>query len=202
MFPFVAEAGEFEAARELVLREMRARDRRSATRVPAELKVGAMLETPSLAFAPDRFFELTDFISVGGNDLKQFFFAADRENELVRRRYDMLSDELPLLPRADRRGAAPRTAPRSPSAARMPGGRSRRWRSPRSASAASRCARPRSGRSRRCCGKVDARRRARRHRLGDRRRRANRAAGDRGLPDRGRTGALSDWPAVREPCQA
>ena len=47
-----------------------------------------MLETPSLAFAPDRFFELTDFISIGGNDLKQFFFAADRENELVRRRYD------------------------------------------------------------------------------------------------------------------
>jgi hypothetical protein len=27
---------------------------------------------------------------VGGNDLKQFFFAADRENERVRRRYDML----------------------------------------------------------------------------------------------------------------
>ena len=33
----------------------------------------------------------TDFVSIGGNDLKQFFFAADRENELVRRRYDMLS---------------------------------------------------------------------------------------------------------------
>jgi phosphotransferase system enzyme I (PtsP) len=27
---------------------------------------------------------------VGGNDLKQFFFAADRENERVRRRYDTL----------------------------------------------------------------------------------------------------------------
>ena len=50
-----------------------------------------MLETPSLAYASDRFFGLTDFISVGGNDLKQFFFAADRENERVRRRYDMLS---------------------------------------------------------------------------------------------------------------
>ena len=29
---------------------------------------------------------------VGGNDLKQFFFAADRENEKVRKRYDMLSN--------------------------------------------------------------------------------------------------------------
>jgi phosphotransferase system, enzyme I, PtsP len=49
------------------------------------------METPSLAYAPKSFFELTDFISVGGNDLKQFFFAADRENELVRRRYDTLN---------------------------------------------------------------------------------------------------------------
>lgn len=50
-----------------------------------------MMETPSLAYAPKAFYELTDFISVGGNDLKQFFFAADRENELVRRRYDTLN---------------------------------------------------------------------------------------------------------------
>ncbi len=31
------------------------------------------------------------FISIGGNDLKQFFFAADRENERVRKRYDTLN---------------------------------------------------------------------------------------------------------------
>jgi phosphotransferase system enzyme I (PtsP) len=90
MFPFVAEAEEFEAGRELVLGEF-AREQSLGRRVPASLRIGAMLETPSLAFAPERFFRLADFISVGGNDLKQFFFAADRENELVRRRYDMLS---------------------------------------------------------------------------------------------------------------
>ena len=50
-----------------------------------------MLETPSLAFSPRKFFEEVDFISIGGNDLKQFFFAADRENEKVRRRYDTLN---------------------------------------------------------------------------------------------------------------
>ena len=50
-----------------------------------------MMETPSLAYAPKAFFELTDFVSIGGNDLKQFFFAADRENETVRRRYDTLN---------------------------------------------------------------------------------------------------------------
>jgi phosphotransferase system enzyme I (PtsP) len=50
-----------------------------------------MLETPSLAYAPNQFFEEVDFLSIGGNDLKQFFFAADRENERVRRRYDTLN---------------------------------------------------------------------------------------------------------------
>ena len=50
-----------------------------------------MLETPSLAFAPRKFFEEVEFLSIGGNDLKQFFFAADRENERVRRRYDTLN---------------------------------------------------------------------------------------------------------------
>jgi phosphotransferase system enzyme I (PtsP) len=59
--------------------------------VPERIEIGAMMETPSLAYAPRSFFELTDFVSVGGNDLKQFFFAADRENELVRRRYDTLN---------------------------------------------------------------------------------------------------------------
>lgn len=90
MFPFVSEPGEFAAARACVLKEVE-RERMLGRPVPATLDVGAMLETPSLAFAPRAFFEAADFISIGGNDLKQFFFAADRENERVRRRYDVLS---------------------------------------------------------------------------------------------------------------
>jgi phosphotransferase system enzyme I (PtsP) len=90
MFPFVTELGEFESARARVLDEI-ARERGLGHTVPGEVRIGAMLETPSLAYAPDRFFDIVDFVSIGGNDLKQFFFAADRENELVRRRYDMLS---------------------------------------------------------------------------------------------------------------
>lgn len=90
MFPFVAQFDEFRAARDMVFREVE-REQRMGHAVPSDLKIGAMLETPSLAFAPDQFFEMADFISIGGNDLKQFFFAADRENELVRRRYDTLN---------------------------------------------------------------------------------------------------------------
>ncbi|WP_348773516.1 putative PEP-binding protein, partial [Litoreibacter halocynthiae] len=67
------------------------RERKLGHTLPVDVKIGAMLETPSLAFAPKQFFELADFISIGGNDLKQFFFAADRENERVRKRYDTLN---------------------------------------------------------------------------------------------------------------
>ena len=90
MFPLVTEHAEFAQARDLLLREIE-REAALGHPLPAKLEIGAMLETPSLAYAPDAFFKMADFISIGGNDLKQFFYAADRENELVRRRYDTLS---------------------------------------------------------------------------------------------------------------
>ena len=90
MFPFVAEFSEFTEARGHVFREIH-REKSLGHPVPERLEIGAMLETPSLAYAPDEFFRLTDFVSIGGNDLKQFFFAADRENERVRKRYDVLN---------------------------------------------------------------------------------------------------------------
>ena len=90
MFPFVAQYDEFRAARAEVEKAME-RERRLGHPLPSDLEIGAMLETPSLAFASKKFFAEVDFLSVGGNDLKQFFFAADRENELVRRRYDTLN---------------------------------------------------------------------------------------------------------------
>lgn len=89
MFPFIAQFSEFLEARDHLLREID-REGQLGHVLPAKIEIGAMLETPSLAFAPKAFFELADFISIGGNDLKQFFFAADRENERVRRRYDTL----------------------------------------------------------------------------------------------------------------
>jgi phosphotransferase system enzyme I (PtsP) len=90
MFPFVAQFSEFREARQYVLDEIE-RERRLGHVLPSNVEIGAMLETPSLAFAPRQFFEMADFVSIGGNDLKQFFYAADRENERVRRRYDTLN---------------------------------------------------------------------------------------------------------------
>ncbi|MBK0328562.1 phosphoenolpyruvate--protein phosphotransferase [Rhodobacteraceae bacterium F11138] len=90
MFPFIAQAEEYYAARAEVDKTI-AREQRLGHKLPEALEIGAMLETPSLAFAAERFFREVEFLSIGGNDLKQFFFAADRENERVRRRYDTLN---------------------------------------------------------------------------------------------------------------
>jgi phosphotransferase system, enzyme I, PtsP len=90
MFPFIAQLEEYTQARDHLLRELE-REAALGHVLPETVEIGAMLETPSLAFAPRQFFEMADFISIGGNDLKQFFFAADRENERVRRRYDTLN---------------------------------------------------------------------------------------------------------------
>ncbi len=90
MFPFVAQYSEYRDAHAEVLKALE-RERILGHPLPEDIQIGAMLETPSLAFAPQKFFEEVDFLSIGGNDLKQFFFAADRENERVRRRYDTLN---------------------------------------------------------------------------------------------------------------
>lgn len=85
MFPLVASSEEFTRAHTLI-EEARATLRGITD--TQQLTIGAMLESPSLAYAPDHFFREVDFLSVGGNDLLQFFFAADRGNERVRSRYD------------------------------------------------------------------------------------------------------------------
>ncbi|WP_374990186.1 phosphoenolpyruvate--protein phosphotransferase [Brevundimonas sp.] len=93
MFPMIATVDEFRAARELVDVEC-AWARRRGRALPALLRVGAMIECPSLLWHLDALLPLTDFVSVGTNDLFQYMFAADRTNPLVSDRYDPLSPPL------------------------------------------------------------------------------------------------------------
>lgn len=90
MFPMIATVDEFRAARELVDVECEWA-RRRGRELPALLRVGAMIECPSLLWHLDALLPLTDFVSVGTNDLFQYMFAADRTNPLVSDRYDPLS---------------------------------------------------------------------------------------------------------------
>ena len=50
-----------------------------------------MVEVPSLLFQLDELLERVDFLSVGSNDLVQFFYAVDRGNARVSARFDELS---------------------------------------------------------------------------------------------------------------
>jgi phosphotransferase system enzyme I (PtsP) len=90
MFPLVANVDEFRAARALVDQEVAWADRRGRP-APSRLDVGAMIEAPSLIWHLDALLPMTDFVSVGTNDLMQYLFAADRGNPRVADRYDPLS---------------------------------------------------------------------------------------------------------------
>jgi phosphotransferase system enzyme I (PtsP) len=90
MFPMVATVGEFDAARAILDRELE-RYGNGDGPAPTAVKVGTMLEVPSLLWQIDRITRRADFISVGTNDLMQFLFAVDRGNTRVANRYDTLS---------------------------------------------------------------------------------------------------------------
>jgi phosphotransferase system enzyme I (PtsP) len=90
MFPLVTTVAEFDAARALVDRELEWAHARGKL-LPRALQVGAMVEAPALALCIPDLKGRADFISVGTNDLMQYFFAADRGNPRVADRYDILS---------------------------------------------------------------------------------------------------------------
>ncbi|MET3662555.1 phosphoenolpyruvate--protein phosphotransferase [Aquamicrobium ahrensii] len=90
MLPMVTELGEIAQAREIIDREVRHLSR-FAHLLPNSLKLGAMIEVPSLLFQLDELMKAVDFVSVGSNDLFQFVMAVDRGNTLVADRFDVLS---------------------------------------------------------------------------------------------------------------
>ena len=90
MFPMVAMTHEFDDAKALALREVAYLTRHNHP-TPRELKLGVMVEVPSLLWQLDDLAERADFLSVGSNDLVQYLTAADRDNKRVANRFDPLS---------------------------------------------------------------------------------------------------------------
>jgi phosphotransferase system enzyme I (PtsP) len=89
MLPFIADVLELLAAKELIAKEI-AHAERHGHELPSKTRIGVMIEVPAIVYQLDAVLPLADFISVGSNDLFQFFFAADRENDRVARRFDPL----------------------------------------------------------------------------------------------------------------
>jgi phosphotransferase system enzyme I (PtsP) len=89
MLPMVTEIAEIRQAREIIDREVR-HLARFAHHLPTRLKLGAMIEVPSLMWQLEELMNLVDFVSVGSNDLFQFVTATDRGNSRVGDRFDPL----------------------------------------------------------------------------------------------------------------
>lgn len=90
MIPMISAVEEIDAAKALIAREcelLRARGGKG----PSKIRIGAMVEVPSILFDLASLMPKVDFVSVGSNDLLQFLFAADRSNPHVASRYDPLS---------------------------------------------------------------------------------------------------------------
>ncbi|MBV6656879.1 MAG: phosphoenolpyruvate--protein phosphotransferase, partial [Devosiaceae bacterium] len=90
MFPMITEVGELDSAKGIVRREL-AYLSKHGYGTPRDLKIGSMIEVPSLLYQLDALMARCDFVSVGSNDLFQFMTATDRGNSHLTDRFDVLS---------------------------------------------------------------------------------------------------------------
>jgi phosphotransferase system enzyme I (PtsP) len=90
MLPMVTEISEIRKARAIIDREVRHLSR-FAHLLPTRIKLGAMIEVPSLLWQLDELMRAVDFVSVGSNDLFQFITASDRGNTRISARFDPIS---------------------------------------------------------------------------------------------------------------
>ncbi len=61
---------------------------KKAMKKEKDIPIGAMIETPSSVITIDEILELSDFVSIGSNDLIQYTMAADREKLSVSKYYE------------------------------------------------------------------------------------------------------------------
>jgi len=86
MLPLVTRVDEVLLTREMVAEEAHALQK-SGIESAASVPIGITVETPAAAIMADRFAEVSDFLSVGTNDLVQYTLAVDRGNARLAERF-------------------------------------------------------------------------------------------------------------------
>nr|WP_305182530.1 phosphoenolpyruvate--protein phosphotransferase [uncultured Schaedlerella sp.] len=86
MFPMVTSINEFYVAKKIVKDIEKELDEQEIA-YDHNIKVGIMIEVPSVALIADQIIDEIDFASVGTNDLCQYLCAADRMNHAVKDYY-------------------------------------------------------------------------------------------------------------------
>jgi phosphotransferase system enzyme I (PtsP) len=90
MIPMISDVVELKVYQRIIESEA-LRETQKFPSLASQIKIGIMVEVPALIYQIKRFHSLVDFVSIGTNDLFQFFFAANRWNGQGRRSKDMLS---------------------------------------------------------------------------------------------------------------
>lgn len=90
MFPMVGSLDDIRAAKEAVREAQRILESRGLPYDP-KVRVGIMIEIPSIAMVADKAAQECDFASVGTNDLCQYLHAADRMNAQTEQYYQTFS---------------------------------------------------------------------------------------------------------------
>lgn len=87
MFPMISCVEEIEETNKIMKEVMEELDKEG---IPynKDIRIGAMIETPSVAMICDHFKDKVDFFSIGTNDLIQYAIAVDRINEKIAYLYD------------------------------------------------------------------------------------------------------------------
>jgi phosphoenolpyruvate-protein phosphotransferase len=108
LLPMVADPADVARVRDILADVAHSLDRAAGV---ARLEIGVLVETPAAAVMADELAAVSDFLSIGTNDLTQYVLAVDRDNAAVARLYQTLHPAVLRLMRGVAAAAARQRKP-------------------------------------------------------------------------------------------